>query len=108
MAYEIAGDQGVLRVDPAFNYMGPRLQRLTVGGKVKNKKLKHMDQVGAEIAYFADCILAGRDPEPGGAEGLADVRVIRAAYRSIADSRPVRLPPASEATLAAGGRHLAP
>jgi glucose-fructose oxidoreductase len=96
-AFEIVGDKGALRVDPAFNYVGARHQRLTVGGKVKHKKLKHKDQIVPQISYFADCVLAGRDPEPGGAEGLADVRIVRAAYRSIADGRPVRLAPSPRA-----------
>jgi predicted dehydrogenase len=105
-AVEIVGDKGALRIDPAFNYIGPRHQRLTVAGKVKHKKLKHKNQIVPEIAYFADCVLSGRDPEPGGAEGLADVRVIRAAYRSLADRRAVPLAPspAGDSTV----RHLAP
>jgi glucose-fructose oxidoreductase len=90
-AYEIVGTKGALRLDPAFNYVGPRQQRLAVADKVKHKKFKARDQIAAELAYFSDCLLNGRDPEPSGVEGLADVRVIRAIYRSIDEGRPVRL-----------------
>ena len=34
-------------------------------------------------SYFSDCVLRGREPEPSGEEGLADVRVIEALERSI-------------------------
>ena len=67
---------------------------LTVGDKKpKRKKFKARDQIGPEIEYFSDCILKGRDPEPSGLEGLADVRIIRALYRSIDERRPVALAP---------------
>ena len=40
------------------------------------------DQFAAELVYFSDCVLHGREPEPGGAEGLADVAVIEAIQES--------------------------
>jgi hypothetical protein len=39
------------------------------------------------MKYFSDCILNGKDPEPDGYEGMADVRVIEAALRSISSGR---------------------
>ena len=39
-------------------------------------------------SYFSDCVLTGREPEPSGREGLADVRIIRALYRSARDRPP--------------------
>jgi glucose-fructose oxidoreductase len=38
-------------------------------------------------------VLQNGTPEPGGDEGLADVRVIRALYRSAESGQPVRLEP---------------
>jgi hypothetical protein len=38
-------------------------------------------------------VIEGKEPEPSGREGLADVRIIRALYRSAAEGRAVRLPP---------------
>lgn len=90
--YEIVGTKGTLRVDPAYEYRGSLGLELTVGDKQpKRKKFKAGDQIGPEIEYFSECILDGRDPEPSGLEGLADVRVIRALYRSIDERRPVAL-----------------
>jgi hypothetical protein len=37
-------------------------------------------------------VLEGREPEPSGVEGLADVRVIRALQRSAEERAPVVLP----------------
>ncbi|HYC76083.1 MAG TPA: gfo/Idh/MocA family oxidoreductase, partial [Planctomycetota bacterium] len=51
------------------------------------------DQFAAELIYFSDCVLEGRDPEPSGREGLADVRVIRALHRSLRTGGAVELPP---------------
>jgi glucose-fructose oxidoreductase len=90
--HEIVGDKGVLRADPAYAFLEPLAHELTVGDKkTKRKRFKRHDQVGAELDYFSDCVLDERDPEPSGEEGLADVRVIRALYRSIDERRPIRL-----------------
>ena len=91
-AYQVVGDKGVLRVDPAYGYEGPLAYELTVGDKKpRRKQFKARDQVAAELDYFSSCILKGRDPEPAGEEGLADVRIIRALYRSIDEGRAVQL-----------------
>ena len=41
--------------------------------------------------HFSDCVLRGRDPEPSGEEGLADVRIVEALYRSADTGRVVKL-----------------
>jgi glucose-fructose oxidoreductase len=90
--YELVGTKGKLRVDPAYEYRGGTALELTVGDKKpKRKQWKSRDQIAPEIEYFSGCILEGSDPEPSGTEGLADVRVVRAIYRSIDERRPVAL-----------------
>lgn len=89
--YEIVGTDGVLRLDPAFGYTGERRLELVAGDKSRHKTFAEHDQIAAELQYFSDCILDGREPEPSGREGLADVRVIRALYRSIDAGAPVAL-----------------
>ncbi|MGZ3405383.1 MAG: Gfo/Idh/MocA family protein [Polyangia bacterium] len=90
--YEVVGDAGKLRVDQAYEYEERIELELTVGDKKpRREKYKAHDQIGPEISYFSDCILKGKEPEPSGLEGLADVRVIRAIYRSIDEGHPVRL-----------------
>ena len=90
--YEILGTKGRLRVDPAYEYRGGLALELAIGDKKpKRRKFKAHDQIAPEIQYFSECILEGHDPEPSGREGLADVRVVRAIYRSIDERRPVAL-----------------
>jgi predicted dehydrogenase len=91
--YQIIGTKGSLRLDPAFEYRGERRQEVTIGNKTKRKKFKACDQIAPEISYFSDCIIEGKEPEPSGLEGLADVRIVRALYRSIDEGRPVKLAP---------------
>lgn len=92
-SYRIVGTEGDLRVDPAYEYAGELRHVLTVNGRKQEQVFPKRDQFGAELLYFSDCILKRKDPEPSGREGLADVRVIRAIYKSAERGRAVRLGP---------------
>jgi glucose-fructose oxidoreductase len=89
--YQIVGTKGDLRVDPAYEYAGELRHILTVEQKTRRRTFAKRDQFGPELVYFSDCVRKGREPEPSGREGLADVRVIRAALESARTGRPVRL-----------------
>lgn len=91
-SYRIVGTRGDLRVEPAYDYVAGLKHYLEIDGQLQERAFPRSDQVAAEIAYFSDCIRSGRDPEPSGLEGLADVRVIRALERSARTGRRVRLP----------------
>ena len=47
-------------------------------------RLEHCPQsmYDAQMAYFIECIRTGKRPVPGGAEGLVNMKVVDAAYRS--------------------------
>jgi predicted dehydrogenase len=45
----------------------------------------------AQMAHFVSCIREGRPPSPGGADGLASMRVLDAAYESARSGRVVNL-----------------
>jgi glucose-fructose oxidoreductase len=90
-AYQVVGTKGDVRVDPAYEYAMELKSVVTVDGKKRTREYAKRDQFAAELLHFSDCVLAGRDPQAGGREGLADVRVIRALYRSVKTGRPVRL-----------------
>jgi predicted dehydrogenase len=92
-AYRIAGTKGDLAVEPAYDYSRPLRHRLTIDGEMRERRFAKRDQFAPELLYFSDCIVQNRTPEPGADEGLADVRVIRALYRSAASGQPVRLAP---------------
>jgi glucose-fructose oxidoreductase len=89
--YRVFGTEGDLLMEPAYEYAIPLKHRLTVGGKSRERKFPKRDQIAPEFAYFSECVLKGTEPEPSGAEGLADVRIIRAAYESARTGRPVTL-----------------
>jgi len=91
--YQLIGTRGDLRLDPAYEYAKPLRLEWTAGGKTRRRTFARRDQFAAELLAFSDGILGGRDPEPSGREGLADVRIIRALLRSADDGRPVRMPP---------------
>jgi glucose-fructose oxidoreductase len=89
--YRIVGTEGMLTMDPAYSWHEDIEQTVERDGKSKAKTFKHRDQVAAELAYFADCVRKGRDPEPSGHEGLIDVRIIEALRRSYERGKPVSI-----------------
>jgi predicted dehydrogenase len=91
--YRLAGTKGDLAVEPAYDYARPLKHRLTLDGETRERRFAKRDQFAPELLYFSDCVLQNGTPEPGGDEGLADVRVIRALYRSAESGRPVALEP---------------
>ena len=90
-AYRVVGTKGDLLVDPAYEYAGELTHHLTIDGKTKERTFPKHDQFAAELLYFSDCVLNDRKPEPSGEEGLIDVAIIRAMYRSAKTGRPVKL-----------------
>jgi predicted dehydrogenase len=81
--YQIAGTKGDLRVELAYSTQGPIKHILTVDGKPQEHTFESHNQVVAELVYFSNCVMQNKEPEPSGTEGLIDVRIIRALYRSI-------------------------
>jgi predicted dehydrogenase len=91
--YRIVGTKGDLRLDPAYEYAGRLVRHLTVDEKTTVKRYPASDQFAPELVSFSRCVLEGREPEPDGWEGLADVRIIEAILRSAREDRPVRISP---------------
>lgn len=94
--YRVVGTKGELVMDPAYEYAGELKQRVTIDGRTRERAFPKRDQFAPELISFSECILTGADPEPSGWEGLADVRVIRALYRSADSGEPVTLAPFSK------------
>jgi predicted dehydrogenase len=91
--YTVVGTKGVMTSDPAYEYAMDIQQEIVVEGKKSKRKFAKRDQFAAQIAYFSDCILEDKTPEPSGLEGLADVRVVRGLYESSRSGKAVALPP---------------
>jgi glucose-fructose oxidoreductase len=100
--YQVVGTKGDVALDPAYEYAEGLKVTVTVDGKKRTREFAKSDQFAPELLHFSDCVLRGRDPQPGGREGLADVRIIEALYRSAKTGRPVKLgrfPPPPRPTL---------
>lgn len=89
----IVGTKGDLRMEPAYEYSSALKHFLTLGEKTEEKEFPKRDQFAAELIYFSSCIIDGKEPEPSGMEGLADVRVLEAIIESSESGAPVRLEP---------------
>ncbi len=91
--FRVVGTDGELVMDPAYEYAAELKQRVTVKGRTRERSFPKRDQFAPELISFSECILTGAAPEPSGWEGLADVRIIRAIYRSSDTGQPVTLDP---------------
>ncbi|ADO68013.1 Gfo/Idh/MocA family protein [Stigmatella aurantiaca] len=91
--YRLVGTQGELHLENAYEAKGPIHWTLKSRGKTRRGKAPSRDQLAAELVTFSDCILQGKDPEPDGWEGLADVRIVSALYESARTGKPVKLEP---------------
>lgn len=90
--YEIVGTKGRIRLENAYDYATEmKLRVFTESGKEKVKNYKKRDQFSAELLYFSDCILKNKEPEPNATEGLADIKIIEAIYKSIRYGKPVQI-----------------
>ena len=74
-------------LDPAFNYSGIRALR----SDGHSFTFPDIDQFAAEMDDFARCIQEGTPSIVSGEEGLRDVRILMAIYRSARTGAPVDL-----------------
>jgi len=90
-SYRIVGTKGQIHVDPAYEYAEGLGFELIANGKKTRKTVGKRDQFAPQLLYFSDCIRNDRKPEPSGEEGMQDVRIIQALYRSTKTGRAVRI-----------------
>ncbi len=89
--FRIVGTKGQLRVTSAYEYVEPIIHHLTINGKEKKQAFSKRDQLAPQLLNFSDAIVNNTVPEPAGDEGLHDVRIIEALYRSAEKGQPVSL-----------------
>lgn len=92
-SFRVAGSEGDLRVEPAYEYVDENVHYLTLGEETKRTPFKKGDQFAPQIKYFSESILENREPEPSAEEGWCDVRVVEAMLESARSKRPVELAP---------------
>lgn len=91
--YRIAGTDGDLRVEPAYEYADKIAHHLTLDGETKTENFGKRDQFAPELEYFSHCILEDLSPEPNAEEGIDDLRAIEAILQSAETGKPVPLEP---------------
>ena len=90
--FRVIGTGGNIHAEPAYEYAEALGYTLTIGtDNIRKKKGRRRDQFAAEIAYFSDCVLNGRNPEPSAEEGCWDVRVVNGLIESAQKGAPVQL-----------------
>jgi len=85
----VHGEKGWAALDPAYAYDDERCLFGQIGGRWFEKRFRVLDEVALELDHFAQCIRRAREPEPSGIEGLHDVAVMEAIYRSAREGRTV-------------------
>ncbi|HMO86545.1 MAG TPA: Gfo/Idh/MocA family oxidoreductase [Lacipirellulaceae bacterium] len=90
--YRLIGTQGSLRMEPAYTYIGDRHHFVSVDRETTQRTFPPRDQFAPLLVELARAIREDRPPHPGGLEGLADVRIIEAIYRSAIERRPIQIP----------------
>jgi predicted dehydrogenase len=91
--YRIVGSKGSIFSDPAYQVGVAVSQKIVVGKDSSSESFKKTDHFGGELKYFSECVLEDKSPEPGGEEGLLDVRVLVAIEQSLRTNRAVPLAP---------------
>jgi predicted dehydrogenase len=86
---QVHGEHGWAALNPAFPFDEERRLFGKLRGKWFEQRFKVIDEFALELDAFADCIRRRRNPEADGMEGLRDLAVIEAIYRSSEQGVPV-------------------
>lgn len=92
--FVLMGDKGRIELEPATAYSG---QRMWVGGErsdkteVKPPPTAWANQWAGQLDHLSECVLQDREPLVPGEEGLRDIRIIEAVYRSAREQKRITL-----------------
>jgi glucose-fructose oxidoreductase len=87
----LTGESGWIDLEPATSYSGQRM-RVSVRGDdeaVTPPKGPAANQFVGQLDHMAECVVTGSEPIVGGEEGLRDLRLIEAIYRSAREGRTI-------------------
>jgi glucose-fructose oxidoreductase len=90
----ITGDKGWLDMDPSTAYQGNRIRLRRLWDpeqEVTAPPTGDANQFTGQLDHLAQCVMTGAEPIVGGEEGLQDMKIIEAIYRSAAEGRTIRL-----------------
>jgi predicted dehydrogenase len=82
--YRVHGTKGMLHVEPAFGYQGQHLTAKIQDQPPLDEPNPNRDpsQFVPEADHLAECILGNKEPKTPGEEGLKDMKLMMALYRS--------------------------
>ncbi|MFN3389480.1 MAG: Gfo/Idh/MocA family protein [Allosphingosinicella sp.] len=89
----LTGSEGWIDMEPATPY-GGHAMRVRKGGETRGVTPPPgpaVNQFAGQLDHMAECVLEGREPIVAGEEGLRDMRIIEAIYRSAAEGRRIDL-----------------
>ena len=89
----LMGDAGRIELEPATRYSG---NRMWTGKDGRERDITPppgpgKTQFAGQLDHLSQCVLDGREPIVSGAEGLRDMRIVEAIYRSAREGRTVKL-----------------
>ncbi|WP_242123808.1 Gfo/Idh/MocA family oxidoreductase [Sphingobium sp. Sx8-8] len=90
--YRVIGTQGWIDMEPATPYAGQAMS-IRKDGVTAPRTLPTTgkNQFAGQLDHLAECIIDGTTPIVAGEEGMADLRVIEAIYRSATERREIRI-----------------
>lgn len=90
--FRVTGTKGWVGMEPATSYAGHRMWTRR-GGETSEVKLPPpaKDQFVAQLDHLAESVLTGIPLRASGEEGLKDMRLIEAIYRSARERRAIKL-----------------
>jgi predicted dehydrogenase len=88
----LMGDKGRIEMEPATAYKGNRLWVGSGRGEeVTPRPGPGVTQFAGQLDHLAQCILQNKEPIVPGEEGLKDMRIIEAIYRSVREQKRIVL-----------------
>jgi len=86
----LMGDKGRIELEPATAYSGQRMwvgQERSDKTEVKPPPGPYANQWVGQLDHMAQCVMQNREPLVPGEEGLRDIRIIEAVYRSAREQK---------------------
>jgi glucose-fructose oxidoreductase len=87
------GDKGRIELEPATRYDGNHMWTGRDGREheISPPPGPGKTQFAGQLDHLAECVVSGREPIVSGEEGLRDMRIVEAIYRSAREGRRIQL-----------------
>ncbi len=97
--YLLMGEKGRIELEPATRYEGNKMWTGRDGreNEISPPPGPGKTQFAGQLDHLAQCVVSGREPIVSGEEGLRDMRIIEAIYRSARERRRIVLTPGGRA-----------